>query len=196
MLRLHLFFMTPKPALSSDEILKAEYDYIASTVFQANEDRSRATSFYLLTFSSFIAAIVSYQLDNNLNASWMDTGFCALFFILAGMGISTVLQLARLRMAWYESVQAMNQIKDYYVEHDAELEKAFAWRGKTAQKFKWNSVGFLLVMQVSLLGGVALGTSIFFGLRAISGTSWLLPAALGGIAFIAWQIDLYRSSLK
>ncbi len=182
--------------LNADDILRAEYDYIAQTIFQANEDRSRATSFYLLTFSSFIAAIVSYQLDLGVEVTWVDWGFAALFFTLATMGVLTVLQLVRLRMAWYESVQAMNQIKDYYLARHADLEQAFAWRSGTARKFKWNSVGFLLVAQVAILGGAALGASVFFALRALVGSSWLLPSFLAGFFFLLWQVDVYRSALK
>jgi len=188
--------MSPKPVLSRDEILRAEYDYIANTVFQANEDRSRSTSFYLLTFSSFIAAIVSYQLDKSLSGNWVDWGFFALFSVLAVMGLLTVMQLARLRAAWYESVRAMNQIKDYYIQYNEGLEAAFAWRGGTAKKFKWRSVGFMLVAQVAILGGAALGAAIFFFVRAVSGNSALLPPVIGGIAFLLWQIDLYRNNLK
>jgi hypothetical protein len=188
--------MTPKPSLSPDEILKAEYDYIANTVFQANEDRSRATSFYLLTFSSFIAAIVSYQFDKNSNGNWVDWGFFALFIVLAIMGLLTILQLARLRAAWYESVQALNQIKDYYVEHNSGLEGAFAWRSVTAKKFKWKSVGFLLAIQIAILGGAALGAAIFFLVRAVSGNVLFLPPIVGGIAFLFWQLDLYRNALR
>jgi hypothetical protein len=50
--------MPPKPKLNSDEILKAEYTYIANTVFQANEDRSRVASFYFVTVGSLVAAIL------------------------------------------------------------------------------------------------------------------------------------------
>jgi hypothetical protein len=191
-----MILMAQKPSLSSDEILKAEYDYIANTVFQANEDRSRATSFYLLTFSSFIAAIVSYQFDKSFNGNWVDWGFFALFIVLAVMGLLTVLQLARLRLAWYESVQALNQIKDYYIEHNNDLEKAFSWRSVTAKKFKWKSVGFMLVVQVSILGGAALGAAIFFAVRAVSGNVLFLPPIVGGIAFLFWQLDMYRNNLR
>ena len=191
---LHVILMTAN--LSPDEILKAEFDYIAHTVFQANEDRSRATSFYLLTFSSFIAAIISYQLDQKLSGSWVDWGFAVLFLILASMGLLTVLQLARLRMAWYESVQALNQIKEYYIAQNNEITAAFAWRGTSAKKFKTNSVGFMLVIQVALLGGAALGTAAFFTIRAIQSESWFIPCLLVGLVFFLWQLDIYRSKLK
>ena len=51
--------MPIKPKLNVDEILKAEYEYIAATVFQANEDRSRVASFYFVSVGSLVAAILS-----------------------------------------------------------------------------------------------------------------------------------------
>ena len=50
----------------------------------------------------------------------------------------------------------MNRIKEYYIAHFNGLERAFAWRSANApHKFKPNSVGFLLVVQVAALGGVS-----------------------------------------
>jgi hypothetical protein len=192
--------MASKPSLSPDEILKAEYDYIANTVFQANEDRARVTSFYLVTFGSFIAALVSAQLNGTSEkVAWAQWGFIGLFLALALMGIVTILQLARLRMAWFESVQAMNAIKEYYIVEHPDLATAIKWRSdpKTMPaKLKWNSVSFLLVLQVAFLGGAALGAAIFFAVRAVSGNAWLLPPVVGGVAFLLWQIDLYRTNLR
>jgi hypothetical protein len=45
--------MPIKPKLNVDRILKAEYEYIAATLFQANEGRSHVASFYFLSVGSF-----------------------------------------------------------------------------------------------------------------------------------------------
>jgi hypothetical protein len=194
--------MLPKPALSPDEILKAEYDYIAKTVFQANEDRARVTSFYLVTFGSFIAALVSAQLNGAPEKiAWAQWGFIGLFLALALMGLVTILQLARLRMAWFESVQTMNAIKEYYILEHPDLAMAIKWRSDSETmpaKLKLNSVSFLLVLQVAFLGAAALGAAIFFVVRVVSDNVLflLLPTLVGGIAFLIWQLYLYRSNLR
>ena len=55
-------------------------------------------------------------------------GFCLLFAFLTILGYLTVAQLARLRTAWIESVNAMNQIKEYYVNNlEAIWQPAFLW---------------------------------------------------------------------
>jgi hypothetical protein len=183
--------------LEPGDILIAEYNYVAQTAFQSNEDRARVASFYLVSFSSFIAAILTYQFNISLTRQELvNWGFAVLFLALTGMGLLTLLQLARLRVAWFESVRAMNQIKEYYIAHNKGLEKAFAWRNTSAPtKFKFNSVGFMLVVQVAMLGSTSLGTAVFFAVLAINGLFSLLPAFGTGIAFFFIQVWVYRQAI-
>src|SRR3972149_2672249 len=115
--------MPIKPKLDTDEILKAEYNYIANTVFQANEDRSRVASFYFVSVGSLMAAILS-TLFSAGNLKNISLAFSGLFLVLTILGALTLAQLARLRAAWHESVQAMNAIKDFYIKHNKEIEPA------------------------------------------------------------------------
>src|SRR5512135_1099779 len=110
-----------KPDLKPDPILTAEFSYIVQSAFQANEDRARVTSFYLVSVGSFIAAILSTQLQSDPRpvVYW---SFGALFLFLAVLAVMTILQLVRLRRAWYESILAMNQIKDFYTQNITRLD--------------------------------------------------------------------------
>jgi hypothetical protein len=190
----------PSPASTPDEILTSEFEYIANTAFQANEDRARATSFYLVTFGSFIAALVSAQLDISPGQeAWLDWGFSGLFLALALMGLVTVLELARLRAAWFESVGAMNAIKEYYIARHPDLAEAIKWRSRSdamPQRLKLTSVGFLMALQVAVLGGAALGAGVFFLVKAISGVAWFLPAIVSGVAWFLASLEGYRLTLK
>ena len=47
------------------DILQAEFNYIAQTAFQANEDRARVTTFYLVNLGGFVAALYSSQVANS-----------------------------------------------------------------------------------------------------------------------------------
>ncbi len=190
--------MPAKPALTSGEILVAEYNYVAQAIFQANEDRSRVASFYMITFGSFIAALVTYRFNiASEQQAWVHWGFAGLFLALALMGLMTVLQLARLRHAWFEGLEAMNRIKEYYIANSKGLEKAFAWRNDNLPaKFKPTSVGFMLVVQVAILAGAALGMAVFFITLAAFGSDWLFPAFVVGVGFCLLQIDVYRNMLK
>jgi hypothetical protein len=193
--------MPRKPSTNSpDEILTSEFKYIATTAFQANEDRARATSFYLVTFGSFIAALVSSQFElTSGQEAWLDWGFSGLFLALALMGLVTVLELARLRAAWFESVEAMNSIKEYYIARHPELADAIKWRSTSdamPRRLKLTSVGFLMAIQVAVLGSAALGAGVFFATKAVSGAVWFLPAILVSLAYFWVLLESYRLTVK
>jgi hypothetical protein len=108
--------LKPDPIINPDNLFEAEYNYIANTVFQANEDRSRIASFYFVSVGSIVAAILGTQFAKD-NLKSVSLAFSILFIFLTILGTLTIAQLARLRAAWHESVQAMNQLKDFYINH-------------------------------------------------------------------------------
>ncbi len=187
--------MTPR--LNPDEILKAEYDYIAKTVFQANEDRSRVTSFYFVTVGSFVAAILGTLFSPNGGKS-ISFAFSGLFVVLTILGALTVAQLARLRAAWHESAQAMNQVKEFYIQQYKNIEPAFKWRSETLPATdKPFSIANLMATEVSILSAITASASVYFLLSAlgrITALSWLILAIILVIAYQA-QWAWYKSRL-
>jgi len=152
--------------LETDEILKAEYEYIASTIFQANEDRSRVASFYFVSVGSIVAAILGTQFAAD-NLKSVSIPFSILFLFLTILGSLTLAQLARLRAAWHESVEAMNQLKEFYIKHNPGLEPAFKWRGGTIPPTdKPYSIANLIAVEVTLLGAVTTAAAVYFILFA------------------------------
>lgn len=187
----------PQSTLDPNSLLQSEFDYIAQTAFQANEDRARVTAFYLVNLGGLVAALLSSQLVSSLQAE-ADLLFGGLFLVLSATGLLTILQLVRLRKAWYESVQALDQIKDYYTRQlpALKLEEAFRWKQSNVPSlYKPWSISFLLVLQVAVLGGVSLGAAAyFFGLLA-GYHGWLVVVAVGVVYFIL-QLWLYRRLLS
>jgi hypothetical protein len=186
-----------KPALDPNAVLTAEFNYIAQTAFQANEDRARVTSFYLITLASFVAAILGAQFEK-LSVPQVYYAFVVLFAVLALASFLTVLQLARLRQAWFSSVAALNHLKNYCVKQSPgmNLGDAFAWNvDTTPDKFKPWSLGFMLALQTSVLGGVSVGaTLVFAGL--IQGAWWWWPAVGAALAASVTQVWLYYWLLR
>jgi hypothetical protein len=183
--------------LNPDEILVTEFEYIAQTAFQADEDRARITTFYLTSLSSLVAAILSVQLEKLQEPStyW---AFSALLILLSLAGALTVLQLARLRQAWFDSILAMNQIKEFYMQHlqEMNLGEAFRWRLTTIPpKFKPWSISFMLAVQVALLGGTTLGAAIIFAGLSFQAWWWGYAISAGAIYF-ALQLILYQRILR
>jgi hypothetical protein len=187
------------PPVELDELLAAEFEYIAQTAIQANEDRARVSSFYLIAVGSLVAAMFSTQFfDPNFFSPTINLMFSALFVLLTLLGASTVMQLARLRAAWYESMLAMNQLKEYMVEQNETLIRAFRWTtGTLPPKYKKNSVSYYQALEVALISGLMFSTAIFFLMQAFGSMTllhWAVSVALG-LTSISLQLLLYRQTL-
>lgn len=187
--------MPTRPKLNTDEIMKAEYNYIANTVFQANEDRSRVATFYFLTVGSLVAAILSARFsDSNTNNTAL--AFSGLFLVLTILGALTLAQLARLRAAWHESAEAMNKIKDFYIKHNREIESAFKWRLKSLPPTdKPFSIANLMAVEVALLSGITSAASVYCLLVALGNIAWwgwaILAATLFAGCIAQWRLYKY-----
>jgi hypothetical protein len=159
-----------------DELLAAEFDYIAQTAAQATEDRARVSSFYLIAVGSLIAAMFGTQFLDLKSAlpRTVNLMFGGLFLLLTLLGTSTIMQLARLRAAWYESMLAMNQLKDYMIAENKPLAKAFRWQSNTLPpKYRTNSVSYFQALEVALISGLMFGAAMFFFLQVFLTIGWL-----------------------
>jgi hypothetical protein len=192
----------PKPTIplvELDELLAAEYSYIAQTAHQANEDRARVSSFYLVAVGSLLAGLFGTQLfDAGHFTAAVRLMFGGLFIMLSLLGASTVMQLARLRSAWYESMLAMNQIKDFAMRQSPELIEAFRWKTTTLPpKFKTGSVSFSQATQVAMISGLMFSAAVFFVQQAFAAVSlftWGVSAGFGVLAVYV-QLAAYRKIL-
>ncbi len=167
-----------------DELLAAEFNYIAQTAIQANEDRARVSSFYLIAVGSLVAALLGTQLfDLNSPLSDVNLIFSGLFALLTLLGTSTVMQLAHLRAAWYESALAMNQLKDYMMSQNTTLNQAFRWKTNTLpSKYKKDSISYYQAVEVALISGLMFGAAAFFLQRAflpIGFLHWIFSGLIG-----------------
>lgn len=191
---------TNPPPVELDELLAAEYDYIAQTATQANEDRARVSSFYLIAVGSLVAALFGTQLfDADKFTQIVKIMFSGLFVLLTLLGTSTIMQLARLRSAWYESMLAMNQIKAFAMHQNPELIQAFRWKAETLPaKYKTGSVSYYQAFEVALIGGLMFGAALFFlqeAFFAISFFTWII-SGLSGLLTIVLQLFLYKRALQ
>lgn len=188
------------PLVELDELLAAEYEYIAQTATQANEDRARVSSFYLIAVGSLVAALFGTQLfDADKFTQAVKLMFSGLFILLTLLGTSTIMQLARLRAAWYESMLAMNQIKDFAMKQNPELKSAFRWKAETLPaKYKTDSVSYYQAFEVALIGGLMFGAAVFFlqeAFFAVSVLHWVI-ATIFGILAIYFQLIMYKRALQ
>ena len=190
--------ITPPP-VELDNLLAAEYEYISQTATQANEDRARVYSFYLIAVGSLVAALFGTQLfDIDKFTQTVKIMFSGLFVLLTLLGTSTIMQLARLRGAWYESMLAMNQLKAFAMKQNPELKTAFRWKAETLPaRYKAGSVSYYQALEVALIGGLMFGAATFFlqeAFFAISLLNWIISTAFS-LLTIFIQLRMYKRVL-
>ena len=188
------------PPVELDELLAAEFQYIAQTATQANEDRARVSSFYLIAVGSLIAALLGTQLfDSEKFTLTIKLIFSGVFILLTLLGTSTIMQLARLRAAWHESMMAMNQLKDFAITQNPELAQAFRWKTSTLpRKYKRSSVSYYQAIEVALISGLMSSAAAFFLLLVLFAsqfTLWLVTA-LSGVGMVFLQLKIYKWTVK
>ena len=188
------------PRVELDELLASEYEYITHTANQANEDRARVSSFYMIAVGSLVAALFGTQLfDTEKYTQTVKIMFSGLFVLLTLLGTSTIMQLARLRSAWYEAMLAMNQIKDFAMKQSPELTQAFRWQtGTLPSRYKRGSVSYYQAVEVSLISGLIFGASIFFLQQAFFSITWInwIISALSGLFTVYFQLVIYKRILN
>ncbi|MEZ4619666.1 MAG: hypothetical protein R2867_29745 [Caldilineaceae bacterium] len=183
----------PQTKIDLSSLLIADFTYVAQTAFQANEERAKATTFYLLSVVSVLATVWA------TNSPYVDhaktaLAFSVIFGLLSIFGIITLLQLARLRASWFDSVQAMNAIKMYALQSQKTLvENPFPWtQANLPKKFKAKSIAAFLALQVLVMSSVTCGACIFhFGQYININSSLVVPAFLGAIVWASISLLLY-----
>lgn len=191
--------MSNTDPLELDELLAAEFDYIAQTAIQANEDRARVSSFYLVAVGSLVATLFGTQLfESDFFSRDVNLMFGGLFVLLTALGFFTTMQLARLRAAWYDSALAMNQLKDFMVSQNETLAAAFRWTTATLPpKHKTSSVAYFQTVEVALISGLMSGMAANFFQQAfvtIGPVNWLVTILMG-VLIIVFQLLVYKRIL-
>src|SRR5688572_11379298 len=185
--------MDAKPKLNSDVMLQAEFKYINQAAFQSNEDRSRFSSYYFVTVGSFVAAVLGSP--SALGQKTVALAFFVLFIVLTLMGALTLAQLAKLRAAWHEAIEAMNQIKNFYIKNNTEIKPAFKWLdAQVPPTDKPYSIANLIAIEVAMLSSLTTGTGVYFLLTAlgdVNSISWLIVIASVVVGYIT-QMTWYK----
>lgn len=184
--------------LHPEEILKLEFEYARETAAQAQNDRTIIVNLYLILVgavgSLLLAAatvIPIQQLDIPMQA------LAVLFLVLGLLGTLTLFKLIRLRQAWFESVRAMNRIKDYYLRAYPEIESAFLWKMSSVPSLgKAWSITFILSVMVVLLDGLALTGAAHFFLLLHDARSQLLIDGIVFVLVFGSQILFYFYELR
>ena len=187
--------------LPAEDILGREFEYARITASEAHAERHTMVNYYLLITGVAASGVIGVLGNKDLPAA----AGTALLWLLCEVGWLYFLGVLRLRQAWYDSAQAMNQIKRFYLEHvqkpDGDtLRKAFRWQPETlpAQDKPW-TVYFYAAMVIALLNSAAyVAGGMLLDLKAVGSAP--LPVAgtllFLGLALFAFHVWLYFAFLK
>lgn len=181
---------TIKPEVES-KILELEYHYIQSSIEETNSDRLKLGNFYVTIAGAAGTAMLGL-------VSLGKTELVPLIAVLSVgvwfVGVIFILMLIRLRQAWYENMQALNQIKHYYIDISEEalkLRSAFKWTKATipAKQRLWN-IHFYTVILVSAISSLFLAFGIALAWKSLA------ISFLFGVANLLGEALFYRVSLS
>jgi hypothetical protein len=192
----------PVKPLSSADILKLEFEYARLTASEAMRDRHTMVNFYLLAFGVIATGVLTIL---TREADLPHSIGTLLLWILCAVGWLYFLKIIRLRQAWHESARAMNQIKEFYIQHNEhfepeELRPAFRWQAHSlpSPDKPW-TVFFYSAVLIALLDSMA----YVFGAALLDiNLSLIIPRVdlwlylIFGIGFLAFHIWLYFAFLR
>lgn len=184
--------------LQATDILQWEFEYARTTASEAMRDRHTMINYYLLAVGIVASGVIAIlKNDSGLQAG----AGTALLWGLCIVGWFYFLKIIRLRQAWYDSAQAMNQIKEVYVANSERedtqiLKAALRWREATLPQpgGRW-TVFHYSAMLIGFLNAVAFAVGYVLIKEPSTPMHWMFLVSLGLIFFIFHHL-LYVFFLK
>jgi hypothetical protein len=155
-------------------MLLEEFNYAATTAYQAFDDRARIFNLYLIVVGVLASGLgAAYQLSGDIRVFVLPLAV-ALLFIAGVLGTAFFIALIGLSHAHRNSMVCMNMVKEYYISHFAtqlkDINEAFAWRLKTIPKReRFGSVTYVVCHTVALLSSLCYAAAV-----GIAVNIWLL----------------------
>lgn len=195
------------------DILTAEFNYIAQATVQNNEDR--VSGFFWISAAAVVGAAVGLRLDATTPA-WVFEVFAVAFGLFVLLGWLAILQLAQLRASWFSCIRAMNRIKAYYYEQNPTARDfrrpdlkddepgVFLWM-QEPKRVKFWSIGLLRCLSIALIDAAfAVASTLFFYLGAdpallrpggdLGAALW--RGGLAGLVIAAVQVWTYAIAVR
>ena len=184
--------------LEGSDILGLEFEYARTSASGAMQDRHHMMHYYLLVFGIVISGVVAIlKTDGSLlDCIEKETIATMLLWLLCGVGWFYFLAVVRLRQAWYDSARAMNQIKEFYIQHTKEFDAdvfrdVFLWQTQTlpAANRTW-TLNFNTATLIGFLDSVA-----YVAGGALTDLNVLAPKVLGFLILFGFRDFSTRSNM-
>jgi hypothetical protein len=199
--------------LKIENMLLEEYNYAATTAYQAMEDRARMFNMYLLVVGILGSAFGAiYPLGGR--AQNVIQPIAAVVLFAAGIaGIAFFVLLIRLRQAFRQSLITMAVVKEFYIREFQQqmpnIQHVFRWRLETVPSGeRAGSATFIVCHMVGFIGALCFAGCVFmsdellrsnFPKTQVSALGVWQSLALGLIVFLlvmVWMIGYYRRALN
>lgn len=199
--------------LKIENMLLEEYNYAATTAYQAMEDRARMFNMYLLVVGILGSAFGAVYPLGGVTRAIIQPIAAIVLFAAGVAGIAFFVLLIRLRQAFRQSLITMTVIKEFYIREFQQqmpaIVHAFRWRLKgipageragSATFIVCHVVGFIaalcfagcIFMANELLAGVFPATQI----RSLALWQSLVFALAVFVVTLIWLVVYYRRALN
>lgn len=155
--------------LKMESILLEEFNFVSVTAYQLKEERSRVFNLYLLIMgilASGMGTVAALLTQKDFNR--VDLLMLAVFvLLLAGLlSLGFFIRLLDLSCKYRESLVALNQIKDFYIQHMPQIKQAFWWRLDNIPRFgRFGSAISFMGATVATIGSVYLSAAVLLVLN-------------------------------
>ncbi len=161
--------------LKIENMLLEEFNYAATTAYQAMEDRARMFNMYLLVVGILGSAFGAiYPLGGGAARSFIQPIAAVVLFAAGVAGIAFFVLLIRLRQAFRQSLITMNVIKEFYIrEFQKQMPSvvyAFRWRlkGIPAGESR-GSATYIVCHMVGFIAALCFAGCVFMGNELLAG---------------------------
>ncbi len=186
--------------LDPNDILEKSFEYARGTADQAMEHRLTTVNFFLLIVGGAGSGVVALLAAPVSDRSLLEVGAIGILWVISLIGWLMLMQLIRLRMAWFESVTEMNSIKRFYFKFsetfsEKYLTQAFFFKPTTVpMPFKhWNVFHFSVILIGILDASLFLGGAMLLSLHTQGSGFVVIPfLAMFVIILLAhsWVYDI------
>ena len=200
--------------LKIENMLLEEYNYAATTAYQAMEDRARMFNMYLLVVGILGSAFGAiYPLGGSSARTFIQPIAAVVLFAAGVAGIAFFALLIRLRQAFRQSLITMAVIKEYYIREFQQrmpnIQFVFRWRLETIPSGeRAGSATFIVCHMVGFIAALCFAGCVFMTnelltsavpatqFAALNGWQSFLLAFLAFIITMVWMVGAYRRALS
>lgn len=174
--------------LRIENMLLEEYNYAATTAYQAMEDRARMFNMYLLVVGILGSAFGAIYPLGGAVRSFIQPIAVVVLFAAGVAGVAFFVLLIRLRQAFRQSLITMAVIKEFYIREFRQqiptIQHVFRWRLDTIPSGeRLGSATFIVCHMVAFIAALCFAGFIFMGGELLA----TVLASAHSATFATWQ---------